>query len=430
MIKERFNQVGICLAALWLAGCSSRSVPTLPKTSKGSGADTVIASTTPTPSSAVSGPTPLPGGVVVATPTKAPEGTTAPVATPPVFNGPINLKTDNICSTRATYQTMSNLRLAGSNTVLKIASPTGKVFPIDASQISGNLRSGINNDSRVSFRATGIPDGQYNIVLCDSSQPNCKLGAPSMLMGGDVDSMFSVPGLLGYSQNFTVKNGLVQHLEPMRVLYDSSRDANFDALEALHGGSHESSAERRGLDDPEWDQCDEVDYCPLIISVSGKLDLASREKSPFTFDIDGDGNKDTLPSLSSEDAYFLVYDKDNDGRVQGIDELFGDRTKGPDHKGSDNGFLSLAKYDSDGNGIIDEKDPIFAKLQLWRDSNRDSVSQASELQSLVHFGIRSISLRYDSVAEDVSGRGRIKQKAKATFSDGHTADVFDLWYSL
>ena len=38
-------------------------------------------------------------------------------------------------------------------------------------------------------------------------------------------------------------------------------------------------------------------------------------------------------------------------------ELFGPQTG--------NGFADLAAYDADGNGWVDQGDPIFAKLRIW-----------------------------------------------------------------
>ena len=41
---------------------------------------------------------------------------------------------------------------------------------------------------------------------------------------------------------------------------------------------------------------------------------------------------------------------------------------------SGNGFADLAKYDSDGNGWIDEADEIFDKLLIWsKDANGKDV---------------------------------------------------------
>ena len=67
-----------------------------------------------------------------------------------------------------------------------------------------------------------------------------------------------------------------------------------------------------------------------------------------------------------------------------------------------NGFAAPASLDSNNDGIIDAKDPAFAQLKLWRDTNQDgTVNQStnvagstntSELISLTAAGIVSLSL--------------------------------------
>ena len=51
----------------------------------------------------------------------------------------------------------------------------------------------------------------------------------------------------------------------------------------------------------------------------------------------------------------LGIDANGDGQIDAKTELVGQ---------SGDGFAELAKYDQDGNGFIDEGDPIFAKLAL------------------------------------------------------------------
>ena len=50
-------------------------------------------------------------------------------------------------------------------------------------------------------------------------------------------------------------------------------------------------------------------------------------------------------------------DKNNDGKINDGSELFGTK--------SGDGFRDLRKYDSDGNGWIDENDDVFNKLKVW-----------------------------------------------------------------
>lgn len=94
---------------------------------------------------------------------------------------------------------------------------------------------------------------------------------------------------------------------------------------------------------------------PLVISLDGSPISVSDQK--WSFDIDGDGTKDSI-SLLSKGAGFLCYDKDGDGKIGDGSEMFGSKTG--------NGFAELSEYDTDGNGWIDEADEIYDKLSVWQ----------------------------------------------------------------
>lgn len=92
---------------------------------------------------------------------------------------------------------------------------------------------------------------------------------------------------------------------------------------------------------------------PLVINLDDCP--TSINDQTFYFDLDGDGEEDELHNLGSG-AGFLALDKNEDGIINDGLELFGAK--------SGNGFAELAVYDEDGNGWIDENDPIFTKLRI------------------------------------------------------------------
>jgi hypothetical protein len=108
---------------------------------------------------------------------------------------------------------------------------------------------------------------------------------------------------------------------------------------------------------------------PLVINWSNSAAELSDMK--FSFDLDADGAEESISNLKPGTG-FLVFDKNNDGRVNNGNELFGPQTG--------DGFKELAAYDEDGNNWIDENDTVFTKLSLWRknDENQDSMISLKE----------------------------------------------------
>ena len=83
----------------------------------------------------------------------------------------------------------------------------------------------------------------------------------------------------------------------------------------------------------------------------------------------------------------------HDGVVRALSDLFGNFTPQPPSR-DPNGYLALAVYDSNHDGVIDAQDPIYTSLRIWIDSNHDGVSQPEELHRLAELRVDSISLHY------------------------------------
>ena len=116
---------------------------------------------------------------------------------------------------------------------------------------------------------------------------------------------------------------------------------------------------------------------PLVINLGG--DVTSVSDRNFYFDLDGDGEKEYISSLSRGSG-FLALDKNGDGEINDGTELFGTKTG--------NGFKELAAHDDDRDGWIDEDDDIFDKLKVWI---RDAVN-GDRLLSLKDAGVGAINL--------------------------------------
>ena len=75
----------------------------------------------------------------------------------------------------------------------------------------------------------------------------------------------------------------------------------------------------------------------------------------------GDGKKIASGWLGKEDGWLALYEN---GKIQ----LFGLQTG--------NGFIELAKLDSNQDGVLDANDAAFAKLKVWTDKNQDASVQS------------------------------------------------------
>ena len=113
----------------------------------------------------------------------------------------------------------------------------------------------------------------------------------------------------------------------------------------------------------------------------GEFDLTGREASIAT-----DWVSATTP--------WLALDRDGNGAIDDGRELFGSMTDLAGGVRAPNGFAALAALDADGDGEITDRDPAFARLLVWRDSNQDRRSSPNELESAASAGLVAIRLDY------------------------------------
>ena len=147
---------------------------------------------------------------------------------------------------------------------------------------------------------------------------------------------------------------------------------------------------------------------------------------------------------------------DTNGHINGIDELFGDNTFGPDSRSpfAEDGFRALMKWDRGdagsenselADGYIDSNDAVFSKLRLWHDLNGDGNCDsqeeiASELVSLDQVGITYIHIGFtdnmaanqDFFETDIYGNN-ITYKSLVGFKASRAGatrlgTAFDVWF--
>lgn len=116
---------------------------------------------------------------------------------------------------------------------------------------------------------------------------------------------------------------------------------------------------------------------PLVLNFSGTAAQLTDQR--FAFDLNADGKQEQI-NFVAPGSGFLVFDRNQDGKINDGSELFG--------PGTNDGFAELAVLDDDKNGWIDENDAAFGKLQVW---SRDGSGQ-DQLQSLAAAGVGAIAL--------------------------------------
>ncbi|WP_191058537.1 calcium-binding protein [Geminicoccus harenae] len=158
---------------------------------------------------------------------------------------------------------------------------------------------------------------------------------------------------------------------------------------------------------------------PIAVDLDGDgLETVSISDSQVEFDLAGDGIQRKVGWLTGDDG-FIVIDRDGDGSIVDVSEMFGGANRGE-------GFGELAALDTNGDGKLDAADSEFTNIAVWQDANENGVTDAGELHTLASLGITQISLDY--VSEDTWSNGNLIGEVASATKDGGSVLVADIYF--
>ncbi|ETO12377.1 iron-regulated protein frpC [Reticulomyxa filosa] len=157
---------------------------------------------------------------------------------------------------------------------------------------------------------------------------------------------------------------------------------------------------------------------PIVLDLNGDGVKLYSYKEGVYFDYDNDHFAEKVGWISEDDG-FLAIDKNGNGRIDNVAELFGNDFIPA--------FFKLSLMDSNKDNVIDEKDIDFNKLLVWQDKNKNGYSETDELKTLRELGIKSISLNRTKINKIEKGN-IITEQSEFTYIDGRTHEAIDVLF--
>ena len=155
---------------------------------------------------------------------------------------------------------------------------------------------------------------------------------------------------------------------------------------------------------------------PVVIDLDRDGNISYTQK---IMDVNSDGIIDKTAWVDKNDGV-LIWDKYQDGKVHDSSQYelsqYGGNT---DLEGLAAGF------DSNYDGVFDQKDEKFSQFSIWQDLNNDGMSQDGEVKTLTDWGINSINLTSDGITRTDEAGVIEAGRTTATKTDGSKVVIGD-----
>ena len=234
---------------------------------------------------------------------------------------------------------------------------------------------------------------------------------------GDLSSLAGSGKVRSLNDAMAGDNGLKQSVQEYRA---GAVDKAFDELSS----DMDKILDKWALNDNFGSQ--DLSLPPVVLDLNGNgITSTPLDNSQAYFDYINDGRRNKTAWIEKGDG-ILAVDINKDGIINNSFELFGSNSKLKNGTYAKDGVQALKDFDSDNNGVIDERDERFGELLLWQD-NGDGKCGKDEVKSLKELGISSISLK---TTEDTQSENGNKITASGEFrrSDGSSGIVRDVWF--
>ena len=168
---------------------------------------------------------------------------------------------------------------------------------------------------------------------------------------------------------------------------------------------------------------------PLVVDLDGNGARAVPLGQGSYFDFDGDGIRSRSGWVAPGDA-LLVRDRNGNGRIDNQTELYGDQTLDAAGNLARSGFAALAADDANHDGKVDAQDAAWNDIRLWRDANRDGLSQAAELLRPDELGIASFGTTGTNKYDWFGGTTQKLRSGSYTRTDGSRGEIGEMQFEL